>query len=138
MMTQLVLENMNDYNSKELRQYIESNPCIVQGEIVIPQQSLDDGCILDDDDDLSEEEDDEEDFEYAAAAAVQADYDPQFEAELELFKFKLEQAKKTPPGQKRRKLVPNVSSGWIDQLRLRLHKNYNSPRGLMAKQDPTK
>ena len=99
---------------------------------MIPQQSLDDGCILDDDDDLSEEEEDEDDFEYAAAAAEQADYDPQFEAELELFKYKLDQAKRTPPGQKRRKLVPNISNGWIDQLRLRLDNNYSSPRGLMA------
>ena len=99
---------------------------------MIPQQSLDDGCILDDDDDLSEEEEDEDDFEYAAAAAEQADYDPQFEAELELFKYKLDQAKRTPPGQKRRKLVPNISNGWIDQLRLRLDNTYSSPRGLMA------
>ena len=104
---------------------------------MIPQ-SLDDGCILDDDDDLSEEDEDEEDFEYAAAAAEQADYDPLFEAELELFRFKLDQAKKTPPGQKRRKLVPNISNGWIDQLRLRLDNNYSSPRGLMAKQDEIK
>ena len=105
---------------------------------MIPQQSLDDGCILDDDDDLSEEDEDEEDFEYAAAAAEQADYDPLFEAELELFKFKLDQAKKTPPGQKRRKLVPNISNGWIDQLRVRLDNNYSSPRGVMANQDKIK
>jgi len=123
---------MNDYDSKELRKYIENSRLNSAG-IVIPQQSLDDGCILDDDDDLSEEEEeDEEDFEVAAAAAEQPDfYDPQFEAELELFKLKLDQAKRTtPPGQRRRKLVPNVSSGWIDQLRLRLQKNYNSPRGV--------
>jgi len=104
---------------------------------VIPQ-SLNDGCILDDDDDLSEEDEDEEDFEYAAAAAEQADYDPLFEAELELFRFKLDQVKKTPPGQRRRKLVPNISNGWIYQLRVRLDNNYSSPRGVMANQDKIK
>lgn len=104
---------------------------------MIPQ-SLNDGCILDDDDDLSEEDEDEEDFEYAAAAAEQADYDPLFEAELELFRFKLDQVKKTPPGQRRRKLVPNISNGWIYQLRVRLDNNYSSPRGVMANQDKIK
>ena len=33
--------------------------------------------------------------------------------------------------------MPNVSSGWIDQLRLRLQKNYNSPRGTAALKDTT-